>query len=1303
MSTQTTEMRRRWTIGCGAALCCLGLAATCLAAPEQAVIRLPLSKAPVAVDGTLTPGEWDDAVILGGDFIAWFQASPIPNSPLVYVKRSVDRLHIAYDNPLGAGERPIMRGAMPDNGGICSDNAVEFYIMPEKKPGDLTSFIQFGGNGRGAIFDTKQTPQIGISDVAGFTLPWLFKNSFAPGHWYAEASATFAELGVASTADGRSFDADFDRDGGCGAWGYMATFAGIADRKGVKVIFDDQAPVAQWLSFGEFDKNVCNPRLRLKSTGAAGAYTVSVQLTESKPDPVTGTNKQLHAKSETLTLGAGEAKEFAASLPLEPKSTGIAHYRITDAKGAVVFYRLLPYTTSNPPRTYPKVEPKPLVVKAEMAPSYGRIMASADILDLPGDKTKAQVKIAVSLEGQNQILASAVITNFPYDYGQSILQVSDGPLPAGAYVVKFSSLNTETKQPIAPDVTFTLTRKIHEWENNTIGITDKVMHPWTPMKVEGEKVLCWGREYTFDGAALPASIATLQPEPSRGPAVRDVLATPVRIVAETAGKAVTWTPGAKAITSKTETHVDLTGSAEAPGLKAEVQGSLEFDGFYKIHLKLTPTGAGSFDSIRVEVPMPTEGTRLFNHSAEAMRVNKTFADLEGLKDGVIWNSKSAAHNSLVQGNFVPIVWMGDEDRGIAWMCDNDKSWVTTFDKPCLDVMRKGKETVFRMHLLNKPGELKKPIEVTFSVQATPIKARPAGGSWKRSEWYGWGYFDKPLIYDGCFKTVDTNGLAGEAWYRTPKAREENRWWRYFCFNSDRIAADDPTYGQTIRDFAAEWYVDAPLAFVQNKLHTDFILWAYKQWHEKASLDGAYHDNSFAVAWPSLINNRGWIDDEGRLRAGYWVMDYREFAKRERAYWLSVGPPPVLMSHVTDAPIIGYLGFSDYWLDGENGGYPDAAVADPDFVDRWYNRTGMANLRITLGRQWGTMPMYLYTWKPDPTQAVLGLFDVDHNYWRLNGLTNEFGLGEADCEYIPDWDVRRLTKVTKGGPDVLTATWKRPGQVRLQISNLSQEDRRVDVRLDTTAFGLPPNAVAHDEQNGAPVAFNRGTIQNLPVTRHNYRVVVVAAPGVCSSVPARNPALEPKTRIPRLCDDFTTLARDWQPKGRDGNWCDLWAGNLRLTGAEGVTVSRPFGEDNCSVQVRIQVQGGFWDGGPSLMLSWSKDKYVQFLAGNVIPMPDGPKMRAFAVTGGKPAPIPLGPVAGAVTWAKITLSPTAIDFFYTADGQAWTKLGSVPRAGFEGAPALLILGIPMPGANEYHVGNGRGNGAVFFADLVTGRE
>jgi hypothetical protein len=49
--------------------------------------------------------------------------------------------------------------------------------------------------------------------------------------------------------------------------------------------------------------------------------------------------------------------------------------------------------------------------------------------------------------------------------------------------------------------------------------------------------------------------------------------------------------------------------------------------------------------------------------------------------------------------------------------------------------------------------------------------------------------------------------------------------------------DDKLYGQMIKDFGAEWYSESVWVRHQNKAHQDFELWAYKKWHDMASLDG----------------------------------------------------------------------------------------------------------------------------------------------------------------------------------------------------------------------------------------------------------------------------------------------------------------------------------------------------------------------------------------------------------------------------------------------------------------------------------
>ena len=909
-------------------------------------------------------------------------------------------------------------------------------------------------------------------------------------------------------------------------------------------------------------------------------------------------------------------------------------------------------------------------------------------MDLPGDKSKVRVDVTVTSDKPDAPPVTGAITNFDFNFGKAILQVSNGSLPAGTYTVTFKVVDKTTGDPLGFEDKVAVERKVYEWENNTIGVTDKAFHPWPPLAVEGKRAIAWGRDYQFTGLGLPASIMTLQPEPSRGPKVRDVLAAPVRLVAMFGGKPLAWKEGSNTVKRISEVQVDVTGSAEAKGLEAEVSGTLELDGFYRIHLKITPTATQSLDAIRVEVPLPTEAARLFNHSAENMRENKTMADFEGLPDGVIWNSKEAACNMIITGNFLPTTWIGDEDRGVAWMCDNDRTWVTDLDKACLDVVRKGGETAFRMHLLNKPGELKEPIEVTFGLQATPIKPRPVGGSWKKERTYGWSYFDCPLIWEGCFDESRTkpgtkhvsgwNG-SGSPWYVDEQAKKDGRWWRYFCFNSDRIIESEPIYGPMVRDFGAEWYIEAALQHVQSKSHADFILWAYKQWHDQKGLTGVYHDNTHTGSWPGLVNDVGWVDDEGRVRAGYWVMAYREFMKRERAYWLSVTTPPVLYAHMTDAPIAGYLGWSDFWLDGENGGYPDPKVQDPDFVDRWYNRKGMANLRITLGRQWGVMPTYLYQWGKDSTAAVLGLLDLQGYTTTMAAKSPyDFGWNEADCEYVPYWDVRKMAQVTQGGPDVLCAAWKRPGRARLMISNLSEENRKVTVKLDMKQFGLPSDVLATDEQTFEAVPIERGVIRGVAVSRHNYRLILLGKQGEFPPVEnTHGKALMPKTVL--FQDDFDTLRPDWKSVvsphaqktvGAQKDVIAAMAGHSRIAHSGGTyaAVYRPFPEDNCSVQVNIrQTTAKYWGYMPMLALYWNANKYVRIVSGR-----EGDRTGADGSADGKHTFSKAGEVCGLMNWVKITLKVDAIVFEHSPDGLAWKPLHIQPRAGYEGKPEHVLL-------------------------------
>ena len=999
---------------------------------------------------------------------------------------------------------------------------------------------------------------------------------------------------------------------------------------------------------------------------------------------------------------------------LAQHSTGFADYTITDAQNKTLYYRHLDYTTNiTAPPLYSRATAKPLTVDAALAPSYARILAKADILEMPVDKSKVSVEVSAYGEDTLKALASTRIERFKFDYGEGVLEL--GTMPAGVYTVKFRALEKGTNTPLGYDGTVTLTRKTFEWENNTIGISDTPPKPFIPVTAANGVVKVWGRQYTFTGLGLPASIPTMQQNPNRGPATKDVLGAPVTLVAESKGKALAWRAGKALIGKVIANEAAISGSASAPGLTASLKGRLEYDGFYRITLTVRPTKALALDSLRVEVPVTDADARLFYSVGESMRTNKTYLNMESMKDGLLWDSKHAAKNSLVYGNFLPYAWLGNEDRGIAWMCDSDQGWLTTIEKPCLDLVRKNGKTIFRMHLVNKSVTLTKPLTVVFGLQASPIKARPAGGSWRDMGDYGWSYFDKGLLWTDCTDIAKTKAQENwlEPWYGNEYTRQHKLWWRYFCFNSDRISENEPTYGDMVKTFGAEWYFPNLFSKLQNNAHQDFELWAYKKWHDDLGMSGLYYDNTFPAPQPNLVNGMGWVDETGRVRAGYGLMAYRDFMKRVRSYFTSVAEAPVMKIHMTDAPIVSYLGLGDWWLDGESGGYPDATIKDPDFVDRWYNNIGLTNLHMTLGHQNGTMPMYLYTWGVDPTATVLGMFDIDRTRPFSARFLSTFGMNAPDVEYIPSWDVRKPAVVTAGGPDVLPTIWRRPGRVRMLISNCSKEDRRVTVKLNFTKLGLPANTVAIDDQTAYPLTCTNGVLNNLWVGRHNYRVLLLAAPGTFKTLdPSLGKALAPTTRIEALCDSFDTKKSTWEAlvsakSTHQASAVQVLDGLLCLRTGPGwyTMVAKPFAADNCSVQVKIrESHGDRADGmGPMLALYWEKDKYVRIMAGNTR---GNKNFRAEGKSGvqefGVNSPMP----TDTINWVKIALTPTAIDFYCSTDGKTWTQFHTQPRTTYTGAPATLLLGNGGQGKNALFQNDSwdDSNAAEsFFDDLIVGKE
>lgn len=912
----------------------------------------------------------------------------------------------------------------------------------------------------------------------------------------------------------------------------------------------------------------------------------------------------------------------------------------------------------------------------------------------------------------------------PGDMLRIAFPMKDG-LPDGDYKIRCTVRGSSFT--VSRDYTFNRTRE--EWEGNTIGVTDQVISPWTPMTVKPRYGMasCWGRTYAFGVLGMPAQVLSGQPEPTWGTETqRNLLASPVKLVVDTAGGELVWKGLPATVDLRSEARVDVRGVAVTAGkeVRAEVRGTLEYDGFYKFTIALTPMKGVSVNSVRLEVGISNDIAKLLNASGSGdMRYNKAFLDIAGKPDGEIWNSFNGGTNKTQ--NFMPHVWVGDDDRGIAFLADSANGWLIDDSKPCMDLVRRNGQTVLRLLLVNSPMTLKRPLLAQLSLQATPVKPRDPGGSWKKYHTYGWSYFDAAILYKDWDDPTKSTRAEDHPGFVDAEAQQQNRWWRYFCFRSDRIGADNPYY-PTVERNGDEWLGDWG-----QGLHTpsqiDYLLWVYKGWHDKLGMKGIYYDNTFVNPAACWDTGKVWKDESGKAHAATCCFGDRDFMKRVRTYFLQQGPAPVLNVHMTDAPIIGTLGFTDFWMDGENGGYPDSTITNPDFVDRWLNDKGIPNLRITMGRMWGVMPIYLYTWGPEATYSVMGLFDIQHGLRTTLGGSprNDIDLTAPDTRFLGFWNPDGRWQVVRGGSRIFVSAWTRPNprRVRFQITNGGDAVADVDLQVDLAKLGFTGPVEVSDEVDGSVFVQDGSVIKNIHVDRHKNRCIVVAAPGVFETgTPSDVTALNTGTRIPELCDDFSTIGaaweKSWNPSPTYGvsvnnATFDPYFGALRIHTQGGyANVARAINRDNISVRVRAYIPVGQQCGTPDMThpmaaLYWGKYRYIKCITTNPWGNVNGASTTQYFLvstpTGTRIYPCPK---PGRVTWMRWDLTAHTVLLYVSNDLVTWQLMSSVLRGSdFAGAPSHIILGTgcDIYGAQSDRLRNetpGIDDSYSFWDELIT---
>jgi hypothetical protein len=474
--------------------------------------------------------------------------------------------------------------------------------------------------------------------------------------------------------------------------------------------------------------------------------------------------------------------------------------------------------------------------------------------------------------------------------GQARFKIPE--LADGEYAVDWMVGGKLVRSPI------TFIRRHFLFEKNELGLEHKIYPPFKPVEVKEKNVVVVDRNYTINSLGIFDSVI------SKG---KEMLAVPMVLVAEdTDGKRITWQHGQVTGNVLYPDLAEFTGNAVSSVGTIKSTTRVEEDGCAKVTLKIEPgKEAAVVQKLYLEVTFRDEDVPLFHYTGnDSMRHNYAGKTPRGGKiswlldqgwvpciwkaepgpnDGIIWDSTQIKHwTPGNRDNFCPYIWLGAEDRGLAWFAGTDYDYVNDGLEPVQVLSREGDKVVLRIYFIQQPTLFDKTRQYTFGLQASPTK--PLRTDWRSHQVPGgsgvavnvWGgYLCSDKYPDGAdFTIVDKvqearkTGKVDEAWF---KEKDKNRAW-----SDMKIQFDGPWLPDVVR-FAGRGAADFQLKNPGMSSATYF---------EEHVQDTRYPEwQVFQDEWSVFEFNRFQQDDGSWSQA---ARSYRDFVLYFANEWMKRG-------------------------------------------------------------------------------------------------------------------------------------------------------------------------------------------------------------------------------------------------------------------------------------------------------------------------------------------------------------------------------------------------------------------------------
>jgi hypothetical protein len=1033
--------------------------------------------------------------------------------------------------------------------GVWRDDCMEMFLKPTGERGEMN----FVGNAAGVHEEGYRT----AATDKGWSAEWSYAARVTESGWEGELTIPFASLGREVPAPGDVWGFTIANNqrtprGMQATWSWLRAWK--SERDLGFLIFGERPLASRVLEAGEISRAEVGALLEVANFGEEAA-TVRVSVSLHRPsapglswfrgydgaaDPLAGAGdaeRDLPADEvldrvmeawaavasveQEVLVPAGQSRRVALAEEA-PRGSYALHYEVTDAaSGAIIAAGPLPFEK----RAALEVVLTPHTLAA------GAVQVTADYRRVPGVRDGDELQATLlPAEGEAAISTERRVVNVAD--GRTLLDLDVSEVPVGDYVVRcaIASPGGEVRAERAEDLHVP---EPPEWWNHPVGrpeATDTVPPPWTPMRVIEGGFAVWNREIALGDALQPASISA---------GGEEMLAGPVRLDGLRTGEA--------RCTLERSTGITWEAPVAAEGLSGELTLAAEFDGFMKYTLDLRPEADGAaLQRLVLEMPLPPERVQYYNHASL-----RTPAGHDAVEE------RGDAGELTDEGLALPFsfsVWVGDSERGINWVAEDDRWWRPADEDRAIVIARSDEGASLRVNFVEEPLSIDGPVTFEWAILATPSKplderflrdlylvqrafylndemtdlspdtdayiaAMAEAGVNALCQW-AW---KNPSVWNEDFSApayrpgVALNEVKRDAFKRAIEMAHEHGIEHVIPYALWAAIPDWPGLQHFWQEMTLGPLLPTPGGYKQCSAQpfADWHVWELARTVRELGIDGVYLDGGANPRnCTNMHHGHGYIDEQGRQRGSYGVFGKREHLKRiYNLFHGEIIDDGLVYVHHSGIFLPAVESFADIHHGGEGSDF----VMD-DFIGKFYGRP--FGLPVTFTRwnvawyperrinSWRLALLADATIKATPQMVVSR--DSGWDQGRRENLNRGYDLASQPvwwiwqahkrfpfegARWVPHWEIGPFVEILGETADLYAAMHLNEGEAALlTVSSFRDESTQVDLRVDWARMGFEPDAVTVTDAITGEAVSPTAEGLSLEVLDQRFRLLEIRAGG-----------------------------------------------------------------------------------------------------------------------------------------------------------------------------------------------------------------